>query len=542
MKNDGMPILLENDKIIRYSCPNCGTGEIEIDKQSKHQYGYCDTCAAAYIHYIPLPHQLDVHNSKAPLKLLIGGMGSAKSRAGVIEIIDHALSVPNGRTVIMAQTLTQLSKAIMPIFDTYLPRRFVKKWTDTKAAIGISLNNGHEIIGMPSDDEEKLRSMDITAFLIEEASGVKPEVYEECIRRSRNVAGIIDGKSHYLGLIISNPAQGFIRNLLFTARKIFGSKSIEKTVSMYKDRIKDPNPDLEAFLSSSRDNSYLPPGFINKVINSLTPQQVRLYVDCIIEYAEGAVYPDFLTHLVDDFEIPKHWKRYLAHDPGINDPAAVLLAAQDPEDGTLYFYREYYKTDQVISQVGSAIKELIRDIPQGMLSMPLIDPSANKRNQINARTYKQQMQIEHDLIFKDANNRLEDGISKTRDMMYNGKIKFFRSLKETITEGCEYRYPNENERRNNRNLGDIPIDKNNHLMDCLRYICQEVPYNYMNMKNMSYSGIKRFFENMGFTTSVNARHSKGVSFEEEVNKATSLPMYSYNNSSTIKRASGGFKI
>ena len=56
-------------------------------------------------------------------------------------------------------------------------------------------------------------------------------------------------------------------------------------------------------------------GYIDKVINSLTPQQVRLYVDCIIEYAEGAVYPDFLQHLVDDFEIPKHWKRYLAHDP-----------------------------------------------------------------------------------------------------------------------------------------------------------------------------------------------------------------------------------
>lgn len=541
IKNDGLEVLNENNSILVYKCPNCGAGQITIDKRSKHQYGYCDTCDAAYIHYIPLPHQMDVHKSKAPLKLLIGGMGSAKSRAGVIEIIDHALNIPNGRTIIMAQTLTQLSKAIMPIFDEYLPRKFVSKWTDTKAQIEIQLNNGHQIIGMPSDDEEKLRSMDITAFLIEEASGVKKEVYEECIRRSRNVAGIINGVPHYLGIIISNPAQGFIRNLLFTACKIFGSKSIKATVEMYKDRIKDPNPDLEAFLSSSRDNSYLPKGFIDKVINSLTPQQVRLYVDCIIEYAEGAVYPDFLQHLVDDFEIPKHWKRYLAHDPGINDPAAVLLAAQDPDDGTLYFYREYYKKDQVISQVGKSIKEMIADIPQGMLNMPLIDPAANKRNQINARTYKQQMQIEHNLIFKDANNRLEDGISKTRDMMYNGKIKFFRSLKETITEGCEYRYPNEQERRNNRNLGDTPIDKNNHLMDCLRYICQDVPYTYMDMKRMSYSGIKKFFENMGFTTQTSMSHSKGVSFEQEISKAISMPMYSYSPIKQ-KRSSGGFKI
>ena len=215
----------------------------------------------------------------------------------------------------MAQTLKQLSKAIMPIFDTYLPRRFVTKWTDTKADIEIDLMNGHEIIGVASDDEEKLRSMDITAFLIEEASGVKPEIFQECIRRSRNVAGMIDDVSHYLGIIISNPAQGFIRELLFSASKIYGSKSIEKTVETYKNRIKNPNPDLEAFLSSSRDNTYLPKGFIDKVINSLTPQQVRLYVDCIIEYAEGAVYPDFLQHLCDRFEIPKDWHYYLAHDP-----------------------------------------------------------------------------------------------------------------------------------------------------------------------------------------------------------------------------------
>lgn len=541
MKNDGLKILLDNKSTLVYHCPHCGSGQITINKRSKHQYGYCDTCGAAYIHYIPLEHQMDVHKSKAKLKLLIGGMGSAKSRAGVIEIIDHALNVPNGRTIIMAQTLKQLSKAIMPIFDTYLPRRFVTKWTDTKAEVGIVLNNGHEIIGMPSDDEEKLRSMDITAFLIEEASGVKREVYEECLRRLRNVAAIIDNKEHFLGIIISNPAQGFIRDLLFTASKIYGSKSIKSTVELYKDRVKDANPELEAFLSSSRDNSYLPKGFVDTVIKSLTPQQVRLYVDCIIEYAEGAVYPDFLQHLVDDFEIPKTWKRYMAHDPGINDPAAVLLMAQDPDDGTLYAYKEFYKKDQVVTQVGRAIKDMISDIPPGMLNMPLIDPSANKRSQINARTYKQQLQLEFDLIFKDANNRLEDGIAKTRDMFYNNKIKIFRSLKDTITEGCEYRYPTLEERKSNKNLGDKPIDKNNHLMDCLRYICQEVPYSYLDMNRMSYSGVKRFFENMGFATSTPAkRHSSG--FGEVAQKAINLSIYSEGNTIKQKRSSGGFKI
>ena len=245
-------------------------------------------------------------------------MGSAKSNCGVIEIINHATTIPNGQTIMLAQTLKQLSKAIMPIFDEYLPRKFVKKWTDTKADIEIILTNGHKITGFASDDEEKFRSMNITAFYLEEASGIDPKIYQECIRRLRNPHGIIKGIPHYVGIICSNPAQGAIRDLLFSADEIHGSHSIEKTVKMYKNRIKNRNPDLAAFLSSSRDNPHLPPGFVQSVIHSLTPEQVRLYVDCIIEYAEGAVYPTILSLTEEPFPIPDNWVRYLAHDPKHN--------------------------------------------------------------------------------------------------------------------------------------------------------------------------------------------------------------------------------
>lgn len=242
-------------------------------------------------------------------------MGSAKTNCGVMEIIRHALTTPNGNTLLLAQTLKQLSSAILPVFDTYLPRKFVQKWTDTKTEIKIVLTNGHILEGFASDDEEKFRSKNITAFYIEEASGIKPSIYKECLRRLRNKHGIVNGHPHYVGVVASNPAQGFIRDLLFTASHIYGSESIKSTVAMYKDRIKNPNPDLSAFLSSSRDNPYLPEGFIQSVMNSLTPQEQRLYIDCIIEYAEGAVYPDILTMLVDDFKIPDDWERWIAHDP-----------------------------------------------------------------------------------------------------------------------------------------------------------------------------------------------------------------------------------
>ena len=33
-------------------------------------------------------------------------------------------------------------------------------------------------------------------------------------------------------------------------------------------------------------------------------------------------------------------------------------------------------------------------------------------------------------------------------------------------------------------------------MDCIRYICQELPYNYIDMKRMSYNNYLKFFDDI----------------------------------------------
>ena len=185
---------------------------------------------------------------------------------------------------------------------------------------------------------------------------------------------------------------------------------------------------------------------------------------------------------------------------------------------------------------------MIKDIPQGMLHTPLIDPAANKRNNINRKTYKQQLQLEHNLIFKDANNRLEDGINKTRDMFYNKKLWIFRDLINTISEGCEYRYPTQEERNHNRNIGDKPVDKDNHLMDCLRYICQEIPYDYLDRTRLAINGVKNFFSNMGYVTVSNRkRAASNKNFNEIAQKVVNLTQYRQKLTKN-NRCSGGYKI
>ena len=68
-----MEKLSEDKTFLVYKCPCCGVGKITINKTSNQKYGYCDTCDAAYIHYVPLPHQLAMHKDKHKIKLQIGG-------------------------------------------------------------------------------------------------------------------------------------------------------------------------------------------------------------------------------------------------------------------------------------------------------------------------------------------------------------------------------------------------------------------------------------------------------------------------------------
>ena len=68
----GTPDLREEYRKIR-SDQNLSKNNVPKKCPHPHKYGYCDTCDAAYIHYIPLPHQLDVHKDKHKIKLLLGG-------------------------------------------------------------------------------------------------------------------------------------------------------------------------------------------------------------------------------------------------------------------------------------------------------------------------------------------------------------------------------------------------------------------------------------------------------------------------------------
>ena len=78
--------------------------------------------------------------------------------------------------------------------------------------------------------------------------------------------------------------------------------------------------------------------------------------------AEGLVFEQFSPeiHIIENFEIPKDWTRYLSIDWGFRNPASCIWWARD-KDKRLYAYKEIYKTNITAPDFIELIKANIED-------------------------------------------------------------------------------------------------------------------------------------------------------------------------------------
>lgn len=454
-----------------YTCPVCKVGDVKVAHDVF--YGKCDRCEATLIDYVPLPHQQDFHESPAQFRMAIGGFGSGKTTGASAEIAKHALSVKNGRSLITAPILSQVKDAVIPELLKFIPKWHIEKYVKNPSPY-FKLKNGHEIVIYASNDQQKLRSLNLTAFYIEEASGVPYDIFDQLTTRLRNKAAAVYDKEgkvidyNFLGIVSTNAEYGWIRDkFLLLSSRIIGSPSIDTDI--YKDLVKDGGEKhYHTFISSTRDNMNLPEDFIDRVTAGKTLAWVRKYIDCHLDVKEGAVYPELVGNMVEPFAIPKDWKRVFGFDPGYNDPTAIVCGAISPQNGVLYIYDEYKIPEQPVGFHADALKNLIRD---KTLAFPIqADPSVKKRSDRDGVSYADYMKRTYNIFLEPADNSLLAGIERVRDYFYNGKLKIFNSLNEIKDEGMKYAY-----KEGDLNSNDKPIDKDNHLMDALRYLVMRMP-------------------------------------------------------------------
>lgn len=167
----------------------------------------------------------------------------------------------------------------------------------------------------------------------------------------------------------------------------------------------------------------------------------------------GAIYPipweEVTCH---PFAIPEYWPRAYAMDVGWNRTAAIW-GAQDPVDKVLYLYSEHYQGQQLPLLHAEAIKA------RGAWVKGAIDPASRGRSQEDGKklinSYRQA-----GLKLTPAVNAVEAGLYEVWSLLSTGRMKIFTTLRNTHDEYLIYQ----------RDEKGKVVKKNDHLMDCKRYL------------------------------------------------------------------------
>ena len=479
-------------------CPRCGSVWTETTAYNGGPSEFWKECSNpscnTYLNtYVPQAHQFAFHSDAHTFKGNFGGYGSGKTLTSREEIYKHIFLTPNGNFLIGANVASQYEQTIKRELEADIPAAFVKYVSTQKSYM--DLINGHRVMYRPYDDPEKLRSYNLTGFLIVEASEVKQASFTQLKTRTRNLAATVpkrdeEGNLVYKiaangvkiplidhnwqsGIIESNPSAGWIKNDILTASdEIFRHGEIVDEYDIDPDR---SDPAISTHVTSTSANEFLPDNFIANNVKNKPAWWVNRYIYGSFLYAEGKVYPKSNACIVDDFDIPVNWRRIVAFDYGLSDDAVYIAGAVDEEKGILYIYDECRSNDNNIETLSRLFFEFTEDIPiGGWICPPIIDPKSGPKRDYDKKSLSDHF-LDYGISFIPGFVNVDARIFRLNTYFESGKIKIMRKCKGLIHELDEYKF------RADETLASgytgKPVDKDNHGINALEWITMELPAN-----------------------------------------------------------------
>lgn len=288
----------------------------------------------------PLSVHRPFHESGAQEKALFGAFGSGKTYAGVDEAIVWMLEQPGIRGLGARFTIPELRDTLEPIFMERIPgalRDHCEVRRDGGHIQSVVFPNGSTILFRGLDDPQKHRSLNLGFMLIDEANEVDEETYmfmrgrlrqrdptEAAVRR-----GYTDPITRRGSWILTNPSG---RDWIY--KRFVGDKRKAGT---------------EYFTSTSLDNPFLPPDYIESLLQFPEPW-VRRYVLCSFDEFAGQVYEDWSRatypegNTVEPYPVPAGATVWQGMDPGTRSPTASVWVHVDYDRRRLVAFEEYQQT------------------------------------------------------------------------------------------------------------------------------------------------------------------------------------------------------
>lgn len=262
--------------------------------------------------------QMAVMQSKARQILALAGVQSGKTAVAVDWMEREIQERGPGDYLMVSATYPLMNLRLLPDFlEVFRHVEPAGKYRDTDKVFEFPDGKTRVIFGTATNPES-LESATAKAAVCDEAGQrqFRREAHEAILRRLSIHQGRVLYPSTPYGL-------GWLKTEIY-------------------DRAKEEGSGIEVISWPSTANPVFPREEFERARRTMPPWKFRMFYEGKFDRPVGLVYDSFdeATCKIPRFPLPKSWPRYVGHDFGQANPAA-LFYAQDPATGYFYAYDEY---------------------------------------------------------------------------------------------------------------------------------------------------------------------------------------------------------
>lgn len=438
--------------------------EIEFEEKRRK-----DECKIDYYNQGEIKHekQLLFHKNPAKNRWVFGGNRSGKTECGAVETVWLARGIHpfrenkarDGWVVSLSQQV-QRDVAQNKILS-YLKKEWIediamisgKKGSATQGVIDtIYIRNvfgSISKIGFKSCDQgrEKFQGTSLDYVWFDEEP--PEDIYIECKMRVLDRCGLIFG----------------------TMTPLKGLTWVYNTIYL-NDR---NDPDIWYEHIQWEDNPYLSKNEIEKLTANLSQEELESRKFGNFTSGTGLVYSEFdeNVNVIEPFDVPSSWYDKISIDPGLHNPLSCHWYACD-FDNNIYVIAEHYEKQKPVDYHAQKIKEISKRLnwptKNGKIEA-IIDSAANQRTLASEKSVSELFYDCGILVNPYVNKDLFSGINRVKSYFKNAnnerKLFIFKTCVNLIREIKGYFWGN----------ADVPIKKDDHALDELRYYIMSRPEN-----------------------------------------------------------------
>lgn len=421
--------------------------------------------------------QLDFHKCKKRNRWVFGGNRSGKSECGAVEVVYMARGIHPFRDnkknvsgwVVSLSKQVQRDVAQQKILH-YLNPAWIKKivmqsGSEECAESGIvdfilvkNIFGGLSKIGFKSCDQgrEKFQGASLDFVWFDEEPPF--DIYRECQMR------VLDRQGDIFGTMTPLKGLTWVYNEIYL--------NINNSPEVWYENIQ------------WEDNPFLSKEEIQLLSQSLSADELESRKYGKFTFLGGQVYSEFNenVHIIEPFDIPVEWQDNISIDPGLNNPLSAHFYAID-YDGNVFVVAEHFEAKKDVAYHSAKIKEIAKKLnwhtaSNGMYTA-LIDSAASQRTLASQKSVVELFYDNDILVNPKVNKDMFAGISTVKRYLKDGEGKahlfIFKNCVNLIKEFKSYFWGDD----------DLPIKKDDHALDELRYYLMSKPQPHLPTKEKS---------------------------------------------------------